>query len=298
MIDVISKLDSSYKILENESLSKYTTYKVGGIAKYIIFPSNVDKFVELIKLLRSNNIKFKIIGNGSNLIFSSKIFDGVIIKINNLNKVEYNDNIVTVEAGYPAIKLAMETANKSLSGLEFASGIPGLISGLTYMNAGAYNKEMSDVVEEVTVLDENNNIITLSNKDFGFSYRHSFCLEKNYIILRIKLKLEYKNKDDILALIEDRKRRRLDTQPLDYPSAGSVFRNPDGLSSWKLIDDLNLRGFSIGGAKVSTKHTNFIINDNNASPEDIRNLIFFVKDKVKEKYNIDLVVEQEFVNWE
>ena len=154
MDKIISKLDSSYKILDNESLSKYTTYNVGGIAEYIIYPSSIDKLVELVKILRNNNIKFKVIGNGSNLIFSSKTYDGVIIKLNYLNKVIYEDNILTVEAGYPVIKLAIETANKGLSGLEFASGIPGVISGLTYMNAGAYNKDMASIVEEVIVLDE------------------------------------------------------------------------------------------------------------------------------------------------
>jgi UDP-N-acetylmuramate dehydrogenase len=298
MDNIISKLDNNYRVLENESLSKYTTYKVGGIAKYIVYPNSIDKLVELVRLLRDNNIKFKIIGNGSNLIFSSKLYDGVIIKLNDLNKVVYEDNIVFVEAGYPAIKLAMETANMGLSGLEFASGIPGAIGGLTYMNAGAYLSEMSRIVEEVTVLDKNNNVITVSNKDMGFTYRHSLCSEKGYIILSVKLKLEHGNKDEIIALIEDRKRRRIESQPLEYPSAGSVFRNPEGLSSWKLIEDLGLKGYSIGGASVSVKHSNFIINENNATAEDIRDLILYIKQKVKEEYNIDLVVEQEFVNWE
>ncbi len=298
MDNIISKLDNNYRVLENESLSKYTTYKVGGIAKYIVYPNSIDKLVELVRLLRDNNIKFKIIGNGSNLIFSAKWYDGVIIKLNDLNKVVYEDNIVFVEAGYPAIKLAMETANMGLSGLEFASGIPGAIGGLTYMNAGAYLSEMSRIVEEVTVLDKNNNVITVSNKDMGFTYRHSLCSEKGYIILSVKLKLEHGNKDEIIALIEDRKRRRIESQPLEYPSAGSVFRNPEGLSSWKLIEDLGLKGYSIGGASVSVKHSNFIINENNATAEDIRDLILYIKQKVKEEYNIDLVVEQEFVNWE
>ncbi len=298
MDNIISKLDNNYRVLENESLSKYTTYKVGGIAKYIVYPNSIDKLVEFARLLRDNNIKFKIIGNGFNLIFSSKLYDGVIIKLNDLNKVVYEDNIVFVEAGYPAIKLAMETANMGLSGLEFASGIPGAIGGLTYMNAGAYLSEMSRIVEEVTVLDKNNNVITVSNKDMGFTYRHSLCSEKGYIILSVKLKLEHGNKDEIIALIEDRKRRRIESQPLEYPSAGSVFRNPEGLSSWKLIEDLGLKGYSIGGASVSVKHSNFIINENNATAEDIRDLILYIKQKVKEEYNIDLVVEQEFVNWE
>lgn len=298
MNNVIAKLDDSYKILDNELLSKYTTYKVGGVAKYIIYPSSIEKLVELVKLLRENNIKFKVIGNGSNLIFSSKEYDGVIIKLNELNKVIYEDNIVTVEAGYSAIKLAIETANMGLSGLEFASGIPGAIGGLTYMNAGAYLSDMSRIVDEVTVLDKDNNVVTLKNEDMGFAYRRSICSEKEYIVLKVKLILEHGNKDEILALIDNRRNRRLNEQPLEYPSAGSVFRNPEGLYSGKLIEDLGLKGYSIGGATVSTKHANFIINENNATAEDIRELILYVKQRVKEEYGIDLICEQEFVNWE
>lgn len=298
MNDIISRLDDSYKILSNESLSKYTTYKVGGIAKYIVYPASIEKLVELVKLLRENNIKFKIVGNGSNLIFSSKEYEGVIIKLNNLNKVTYNDTIVDVEAGYSAIRLSLETANMGLTGLEFASGIPGAIGGLTFMNAGAYLSEMSKVVVDATVLDSNNNVLTVSNEDLGFTYRHSLCSEKGYIVLSVRLKLEHGNKEEILALIEDRRQRRIESQPLDYPSAGSVFRNPEGLSTWKLIDDLGLKGYSIGGATVSTKHANFIINENNATAENIRELILYVKNKVKEAYGIDLICEQEFVNWE
>ncbi len=298
MNNVIAKLDDSYKILDNELLSKYTTYKVGGVAKYIIYPSSIEKLVELVKLLRENNIKFKVIGNGSNLIFSSKEYDGVIIKLNELNKVVYEDNIVTVEAGYSAVKLAIETANMGLSGLEFASGIPGAIGGLTYMNAGAYLSDMSRIVDEVTVLDKDNNVITLKNEDMGFAYRHSICPEKGYIVLKVKLILQHGNKDEILALIDNRRNRRLNEQPLEYPSAGSVFRNPEGLYSGKLIEDLGLKGYSIGGATVSTKHANFIINENNATAEDIGELILYVKQRVKEEYGIDLICEQEFVNWE
>ena len=298
MNDIFSKLDNTYKILTDEPLSKYTTYKVGGNAKYIIYPESIDKLVDLVILLRNNNIKYKVIGNGSNLIFSSKEFDGVIIKVNNLNNVIYNDNILTVECGYPAIKLALETANMGLTGLEFASGIPGEIGGLTYMNAGAYLKDMASIVEEVKVLDEKGNIITLSNEDMKFGYRCSGLKGRDCIILTVKIRLEHGNKEESLALIEDRKRRRLESQPLEYPSAGSVFRNPEGLYSGKLIEDLGLKGYSIGGASVSMKHANFIINNNNASSEDIRDLILYVQRRVKEEYDIDLIVEQEFVNWE
>lgn len=287
------------EIIENEELKKHTTYKVGGISNAVIYPENVTKLKELIKYIKENNIKYKIIGNGSNLLFSDKKFDGIIIKLNKLNDLQIDKNVVVVESGYQIIKLSMICASKGLSNLEFASGIPATVGGAIHSNAGAYNSEMSDVVSEVTVLDKNLNIITLKNEECNFAYRYSIFKDNNdYIILSAKIIMKESNKDEILKLIEERKKRRIESQPLEYPSAGSVFRNPEGLSSWKLIDDLGLKGYSVGGAKVSEKHANFVINYNNATANDIKSVIEYVQKKVKEKYNIELKVEQEFVNWE
>lgn len=285
--------------IENESLSKYTTYKTGGIAKLIVFPENKEKLLNLLRYLKENNIKYFIIGNGSNVLFSSKEFDGVIIKLNKLNNVKIYDNKLYVEAGYSLIKLCMLCADNNLGNLEFASGIPANIGGAIYSNAGAYKMEMSDVVEKIEVIDKDLNIITLNNEDAKFSYRDSIFKEnKNYIILSAILKLEYRDKNEILELMKSRRERRIESQPLEYPSAGSVFRNPDTIPSGKLIEDAGLKGYTIGGAKVSDKHANFIINYNNATSEDIKQLIDFVKEKVKEKYNIELKQEQELINWE
>ncbi len=294
----LKKMDIG-KIEENEALKNHTTYKVGGISSAIIYPENVEQLKKLIKYIKDNNIKYKIIGNGSNLLFSDKPYNGIIIKLNNLNDLIINGNVVIVGSGYQIIKLSIICANKGLSNLEFASGIPATVGGAIHSNAGAYNSEMADILEEVTVLDNDLNIITLKNKECGFSYRHSlFKDNSDYIILSAKIIMKEANKEDILKLIEERKKRRIDSQPLEYPSAGSVFRNPEGLSSWKLIDNLGLKGYSVGGAKVSEKHANFIINYNNASASDIKNVIEYVQNKVKENYNIELKVEQEFVNWE
>lgn len=287
------------KTLENESLSKYTTYKVGGTAKLLVFPETREKLIELLKYLKENNIKYFIMGCGSNLLFSSKTYDGVIIKLSNLNNVKIFDNKVYVEAGHSVIKLCMLCADKNLGNLEFLSGIPANVGGAICSNAGAYKMEMSDIIESAEVLDENLNIINFTKDDMKFAYRDSIFKEnKNYIILSAVLKLEYKEKNEILEIIKNRKERRLETQPLEYPSAGSVFRNPDVAPSGKLIEDLGLKGYSIGGAKVSEKHANFIINYNNATSEDIKKLMDYVKEKVKKEYNIDLIREQELINWE
>jgi len=287
------------KILENESLKKYNTYKIGGIAKLVVFPSNEEKLIELLKIIKENNIKYKVIGKGSNLIFSSKEYDGILIRLDEFNNLEINENKVIVGAGYSTVKLSLETAKLGLSGLEFAAGIPGTIGGAVFMNAGAYKSDMSEVLEQIKVIDNNLNIITMSKNDLDFSYRKSFLQSnKEYICLEATLALTPLPKEEIIEKIEKRKAKRLETQPLEYPSAGSVFRNPDDVPAGKLIEDAGLKGKQIGGAMVSKKHANFIINYDNATGEDVYNLINFVKTEIKNKTGVELKQEQEFVNWE
>ncbi len=282
----------------NESLKLHTTYKVGGTCKYFITPKNLEELIDLIKYLRDNSIKYMVLGNGSNTIFSSKEYDGVIINLNNINDMKIDGEKIYVEAGYQLIKLSMDALNNSLSGLEFAAGIPGNIGGAIFMNAGAYKSDMSELVETVTFLDENLELKTLKNEELDFSYRKSIFQKNNYIIISTVLKLNKGDKEEIKALMDKRKARRLESQPLEYPSAGSVFRNPsEDIFAGKLIEDLGLKGYKIGGAKISEKHANFIINDGDATGEDIKALIDLVKAKVKEKYNIDLHVEQRFINF-
>ena len=282
----------------NESLKDHTTYKVGGTCKYFITPKDRDELIDLVKYLRENNIKYMILGNGSNTIFSSKTYDGVIINLNKINNMKIDGNKIYVEAGYQLIKLSMDALNNSLSGLEFAAGIPGNIGGAIFMNAGAYKSDMSELVETVTFLDENLELKTLKNEELDFSYRKSIFQKNNYIIISTVLKLNKGDKEEIKALMDKRKARRLESQPLEYPSAGSVFRNPsEDIFAGKLIEDLGLKGYKMGGAKISEKHANFIINDGDATGEDIKALIDLVKAKVKEKYNIDLHVEQRFINF-
>ena len=285
-------------IFENEDMKYHTTYKVGGKCNFYIAPVSIDKLITLLKILRENNIKYKVVGNGSNVIFSSKKYDGVVINLGKINNLIIDDLNVYVEAGHSLIKLTNICANNDLSGIEFASGIPGNVGGAIYMNAGAYNSDMSSLIKDVTYLDENFEIKTMTKDEMDFGYRHSIFMNRNYIIISVNLKFERGNKEEIVKLMNDRRQRRIESQPLEYPSAGSVFRNPaPDVYSGKLIEDLGLKGYSIGGAKVSEKHANFIVNYNNASPEDIKNLIDFIKNKVKENYDIDLKVEQEFINF-
>jgi UDP-N-acetylmuramate dehydrogenase len=285
--------------LENISMSKYTTYRVGGEASLIVYPSNTNKLIKLIEILRSNNINYKVLGNGSNVIFSDKLYEGVIIKLDAFDDLKIDDTVVTVGAGFSLMKLAYKASKMGLSGLEFATGIPGSVGGAIYMNAGAYKCDMGYITSSIKVLTSNLEVKELYNKDLDFHYRESFLQHhKDCICLEATFVLKHGDIKEITVLIEDRKQKRLMTQPLEYPSAGSVFRNPPDNFAGHLVEEAGLKGYAMGGALVSPKHANFIVNYNHAKAEDIRNLIMYVKEKVKEKSNVDLLVEQEFVNWE
>ena len=298
LIKELKKLNLGKMIL-NASLKEFTTYKVGGVARVIIFPKNIDDLVILIRKLKATNVKFMVLGNGSNVLFSDSVYDGVIIKLDEINHIEFNDNRVTCGAGASLMKVAAQSIRRGLSGLEFATGIPGSIGGAIYMNAGAYKSDMGYVVTKVKVLTPKMTVITMVNKELDFHYRTSFFKKnKDYICLEATIKLVKGNKEDIENLVNDRRKRRLESQPLEYPSAGSVFRNPDGMFAGKLIEDLGYKGLIKGGAMISKKHANFIINVDNATASDIKELIDFIKQAVKENYDVDLVCEQEFINWE
>lgn len=287
------------KIEENISLRKYTTYKTGGIASCVVYPKDIEKLIDLLKVIRNNNIKYKILGNGSNLLFSDQEYKGILIKLTELNQLEIIHNKVRVGAGFSLIKLSRIAAKNSLTGLEFASGIPGTIGGAVFMNAGAYKKDMGYIVRSVKVLTPDYRIIELENKELNFHYRTSFFkTHPDFICLEANIRLEKGTKNAIEDLMKSRLKRRLESQPLNYPSAGSVFRNPEGMYAGELIEKLGLKGFKVGGAMISNKHANFVINAGNATSKDIMELIDYVKGQVKEKYDIELKVEQEFVNWE
>lgn len=283
-------------VLENINLKEYTTYKVGGVALGLVSPKDVEGLIILLKFLRDNNIKHKILGKGSNLIFSEKGYNGILIKLDSLDNLEIKGNEITVGAGYSLVKLATRLSRMGYTGLEFATGIPGTIGGAVFMNAGAYKSDMGYIVKSVKVLTPRYRVVEMTNYDMDFHYRTSF-LQKNpeYICLETTIILKKGNPEEIQLLIDDRKKRRLESQPLEYPSAGSVFRNPEGDYAGRLIEEIGYKGYRIGGAEVSNKHANFIINIGDASGDDVKKLIIEIKSIVKEKYGIELKVEQEFV---
>ena len=280
------------KKIENAEIKNITTYKLKGSIKKLIIAESIDDLKEIIESLKGQ--KYKIIGNGSNLIISSS-YDGTIIKLKGIDGLIVNGNVIKVGASYNLAKLSRECAKRGLSGLEFACGIPGTVGGAIYMNAGAYGKEMKDITESVIALDENGKRVTLTKDELKFGYRNSIFKTKNYICLQVKLKLKKDKKEDILKRINDIMKERREKQPLEYPSAGSVFRNPENDSAGRIIESLNLKGLKVGGAEVSEKHANFIVNKGDATAEDIIEIIDKIKEKVKEKYYIELMCEQEII---
>lgn len=294
------KLLNIGKVEENVSLKELTTYRAGGTARCLVYPKNVDSLVNLLSFLKENRIKHKIIGNGSNLLFSDKDYAGVLIKLSCFDKIKFlNQKKIRVGAGYSLIRLSLLAAKKSLTGLEFAAGIPGTVGGAVFMNAGAYKSDMGYIVDSVKVLTPDLKVVTLVNKEMQFHYRTSFLqTHPGYVCLEVVIDLKKGKKEAIEEVIRDRRERRLESQPLEYPSAGSVFRNPPDNFAGKLIEDSGLKGLEKGGAMVSNKHANFIVNHQNAKSSDIKYLIDTCHDTVLEKYGIDLKIEQEFVNWE
>lgn len=285
--------------LENEPLYKHTTYKVGGPCRLYVKVRDLCSLKTLLKVVREENVPYYLIGNGSNLLFSDKEFEGVIISLNEyFREIAINGCEVKASAGVKLIYLANQVCKSGLSGLEFAGGIPGSLGGAVFMNAGAYLSEMAKVITSVTILNEHFEVVTLTNEEMHFSYRHSILQEHpEWIMLSCTLNLKPGNPKDIQQLMDNRKEKRMTTQPWNFPSAGSVFRNPETKPAWKCIDECGLRGWEIGGAQISPKHSNFIVNNGYASARDILDLIQLAQKAVKERFDIDLVTEVRLVNW-
>ena len=284
---------NKFEYYEEANLKRYNTYRLETICKYLIFPKTKEELRTLLKYLTVQNEKYIILGNGSNVIFKNNYYDGVVIILSKLNKIAIVKDTIEVEAGYSLQKLALEACNLGLTGLEFACGIPGHVGASIAMNAGAYNSSLSEIVESVEVINPEFEIVTMSNNELEFDYRDSlFKKNKGYIILSAKLKLAQGDKDEIIEKVNKRREKRLETQPLDMPSAGSVFRNPENSAAGALIEQSKLKGYNINGAEVSTKHANFIVNKGTAKGEDIVKLIEIVQIEVKKEFNIDLILEQ------
>ena len=291
-------LNNICEVIENVDLTNYNTYKIKTSASYLALPKTKEEVIELVKYLKENNIKYFLLGNGSNVILPDNNFNGVVICFKNYNDYKFEDNDVIASTGAMLPKIANDALNKSLKGLEWACGIPGTVGASVKGNAGAYLHEIMERVVSIEVLDQDLNVKTLSKEDITYGYRTTSLKDSNDIILTVTLRLEPGDYEESKALIKDRLERRMASQPLEYPSAGSVFRNPSKeLPSGKIIEDLGLKGKVIGGAQISDKHANFIVNKDGAKSSDIKELINIIKKEVKEQYDIDLKCEQEIVEW-
>lgn len=291
--DKLEEIVGKDKIKYNEKMSKYTTMRVGGPCDCIVFPDEISKIKEVIDFCKNENINFFVIGNGSNLLVKDEGIHGVVIKLGHrFGKIELDGEYILAYAGATMPALSQLAKKNSLKGLEFACGIPGTIGGGVKMNAGAYGSQISDILYEVTYMDEKEEIKTIKNKECSFGYRKSiFTINPNYVILSAKFKLEKGNIDEIENKMRENSLARKTKQPLEYPNFGSVFKRPEGYFVGKLVDDAGLRGYKIGGAQVSTKHTGFIVNVDNATCKDVLDLIEYVQATVYNKFNVKLTPE-------
>ena len=274
----------------DEPMSAHTTFRIGGPADYYVEPT-FEEVKELLSFLKKENIPYTLIGNGSNLLVSDEGIEGVVVSFGKeMSEVSCEKEVVRAKAGILLSRLASFAASKSLSGLEFASGIPGTLGGAITMNAGAYGGEMKDVVQSVTVLD-GDEIKEYSGEEMGFSYRHSRVLDEDLIVLEVTMKLQSGREEEILSSMKELNKKRVEKQPLNFPSAGSTFKRPEGYFAAKLIEDAGLQGYTVGGAKVSEKHSGFVINFDHATAKDVCTLMQDVQRIVKEKFDVSLEPE-------
>lgn len=276
----------------NEPMKNHTTFKIGGPAQYYVTPESVNQIQEVVSLCRNMNIPLHVIGNGSNILVGDDGVDGVVLALfNTFSDYEIKDNVITAQAGMSLIKLAVIALREGLTGLEFASGIPGSVGGAVYMNAGAYDGQMKDVVTSVTVLDEAGNIRILGRDELDMGYRTSAVAKNNMIVLQVVIELKSGDKEQIKARMNQLSELRKQKQPLEYPSAGSTFKRPEGYFAGKLIADAGLKGYSIGGAAVSEKHAGFIVNMGGATAKDVVELTDYIKKRIMEQFGVTLELE-------
>ena len=278
-------------ILDKE-MKNYSSMKTGGMAKCAYFPENETEFCEIIKSLKSENKKYIILGNMSNVLLPDEKIEVPIVVTTEMKNVKVSDETtVYAEAGVSFTKLSFDMCKRGLSGLEFAYGIPGSVGGAVYMNAGAYGGETKDVIKSVRVLDKNGNVLTLSNEECDFGYRKSVFHNDEYVILGAEFELVKKDAESCVATARELMQKRVDKQPLEYPSCGSTFKRPEGYFAGALIEGANLKGYSVGGAQVSQKHAGFVINKGDATTADVLSLMREIRQTVREKSGVTLEAE-------
>ena len=299
MNELIKKLkeENIGYVKENEPLANHTTMKIGGPADLFIEPSSIDNLIKTMDLIREYKVKWIAIGRGSNLLVSDLGIDGAVIKLGKgLSSMEVIGTEVKAGAGYSLVSLSTQISRKGLAGLEFASGIPGSVGGAVFMNAGAHGSDVSKILSKAHILFEDGNVEWMTNEEMMFSYRTS-VLQKHRpgVVIEAIFQLQEGDKDVIFSEMQRNKEYRKETQPWNFPCAGSIFRNPLPNHAGKLIQDADLKGYSIGGAKVSDMHGNFIVNTGNATADDVLSLIQYIKDKIYELYQIEMHTEVEII---
>ncbi|WP_300257758.1 UDP-N-acetylmuramate dehydrogenase [Clostridium sp.] len=278
-------------ITVDSPMSEHIYFRVGGPADILVTPVNEEQVVNTLKLCREYNVPYFILGNGSNILVKDGGISGVVIKFNKLNKIITEGNCVTAQSGALLKDVSKAALENNLRGFEFACGIPGSIGGAVFMNAGAYDGEMAYVIKSARVIDENCNIKNLTKEELELGYRSSIVMKKGYVVIEATVELESGEYASIKDKIDDLTNRRESKQPLEYPSAGSTFKRPEGYFAGKLIQDSGLKGFSIGGAAVSEKHSGFVINKGGATAKDVLDVIAYVQKTVKENFDVELHTE-------
>ncbi len=290
LTEQLKKITDPSNILTDEDMSAHTTFRVGGRADVFVKPADLKEATEIVRLLLMNDHPFCVIGNGSNIIVTDGGYRGCIVCMaDGTDTISVNGNKITAGVGALLSKVARTAYENSLTGLEFASGIPGTVGGAVVMNAGAYGGEMKDVITSVTLFDTvSSETVTLGADEMKFGYRTSIVKQHPYVVLEAEFSLQNGKKEEIKAVMDDLAQKRRDKQPLEYPSAGSTFKRPEGYFAAKLIEDAGLKGFSVGGAKVSEKHSGFVINAGGATATDVLELIKEVSDRVFESSGVRL----------
>ncbi len=299
ILENLEKIISKERIKQNEPMKNHTSFKIGGPAEFYIKITSIEELQKILEFAKKEQIKITILGNGSNVLVSDSGIKGIVIRTN-LKKIkiepkEQNKIEITVDDATPIGFLAQKLLKEEITGFEEISGIPGTIGGAILMNAGAHGKEMKDIVTEITAIDYNGKIHKFTNEQAEFKYRNSIFSSGKYIILQAKIILEKGNAKDIKAKMDEYAQFRKEKQPIEYPSAGSTFKRGTDFITAKLIDDAGLKGYTIGGAKVSEKHAGFIINTGNATAQDVLDLAKYVTDKVYEKFGKKIEFEIKIV---
>ena len=292
------KIYKDVEIEFNADMKQNTSFKVGGTADVLLCPKEYSQLQETVRICNENNIPFIVLGNGSNILVRDGGIREVVIKLTSINFLEISQNKIKAGSGVSLKEVSDFALENSLTGFEFACGIPGSVGGAVFMNAGAYNGEIKNVITQAEVLDREGNIKTLDKEQLSFDYRKSNIMEQGYIVLSAVFTLEYGDKETIKSTIDDLTARREEKQPLEYPSAGSTFKRPKGYFAGKLIQDCELKGFTIGGAAVSEKHSGFVINKGNATAKDVLDVISHVQETVMQKFGVKLETEVRIIGEE